>query len=165
MPGTSADPHRRVWVGHAGAVALIDLADDTFVAAPPGRVAGVVADPARWAGWWPDLRLTTTRDRGAKGRQWLVDGALVGTAEVWLEPWGDGVLVHCYLRADPAGADVPPRRLERERRVRAQEWKRVVHALKDELEHGRRPGTPVLAGANAVLKGGRDSAESSEDDC
>ncbi|GAB3596754.1 hypothetical protein GCM10027446_23980 [Angustibacter peucedani] len=132
-------------------MALIDLVDDTFVAADPAAVAAVVADERRWARWWPDLALTTTRDRGPKGRQWRVDGALVGTAEVWLEPWGDGVLVHCFLRLDPAPAPAPGegpaawRWAARERAARAQAWKRVVHGLKDDLEHGRRPGTPVPA--------------------
>jgi hypothetical protein len=111
---------------------MIDLADDTFVDAPAAVLAGVVADPARWASWWPDLRLTTTRDRGVKGRQWRVDGAMRGTSEIWLEPWRDGVLVHYYLRAELAGPDRS--RVERERHRHVQQWKRVVHALKDELE-------------------------------
>ena len=71
--------------------------------ARPDVVAQLVADPQRWTVWWPDLRLTTTRDRGRKGRQWAVEGALAGTAEIWLEPWWDGVILHYYLRADPAG--------------------------------------------------------------
>ncbi len=115
----------------AGAVPAIDLVDDTFVVASPDVVAAVVADPERWRSWWPDLQLTTTRDRGRKGHQWRVEGPLVGTAEIWLEPWGDGVLVHFYLRCDPGDR---PLVVERERRRRAQAWKRVVHALKDALE-------------------------------
>lgn len=121
----------------AGAVPAIDLVDDTFVVAAPERLAEVVADPERWRGWWPDLQLTTTRDRGVKGRQWRVRGALVGTAEVWLEPWRDGVIVHCYLRCEipgAGGATTAARAVDRERRRRAQAWKRVVHALKDALE-------------------------------
>ena len=111
-----------------------DLADDTFVAAAPAVVARAVADPARWPLWWPDLTLTVTRDRGRRGVQWQVAGALTGSAEIWLEPFGDGTVVHFYLRAglsDPA------------RSARAQSWKQSVHALKDELEAGREPGTPV----------------------
>lgn len=122
------------WVRDAGAVPCIDLVDDTFVVASPERVAAVVADADRWRSWWPDLRLTTTRDRGVKGRQWRVDGALTGTAEIWLEPWRDGVIVHCYLRCDPTDAAEVAGSVERERRRRAQGWKRVVHALKDDLE-------------------------------
>lgn len=113
----------------------VDLVDDTFVVASPEAVARAVADPRRWRQWWPDLHLTVTRDRGAKGQQWAVQGALLGSAEIWLEPWGDGVLVHHYLRADPP--DVRPERwLRRERRRRALSWKRSVHSLKDELESG-----------------------------
>jgi hypothetical protein len=135
-------------------VPAIDLVDDTFVVASPRRVADVVADPGRWVLWWPDLRLTRTRDRGLKGQQWRVDGPLAGTAEIWLEPWGDGVLVHWYLRCDAvdrggAGAGAPGR-VDRERRRRAQDWKRVVHALKDELEAGREPGTGALKAVGAA---------------
>ncbi|GAA4356335.1 hypothetical protein GCM10023145_26670 [Angustibacter luteus] len=122
---------------------MIDLVDDTFVAAPPEQVARAVADPRRWVRWWPDLALTTTRDRGAKGRQWRVDGGLRGTSEIWLEPWRDGVLVHFYLRADPGDQSATGARVDRERRHRAQQWKRAVHALKDDLERGREPGEPV----------------------
>ena len=128
---------------HAGTVPSIDLVDDTFVVAAPEQLAAVVADPRRWRQWWPDLRLTCTRDRGVKGQQWRVAGALQGTAEIWLEPWADGVLVHFYLRCDPPTAGGRGRDgVERERRRRAQAWKRAVHALKDDLETGRAPGEP-----------------------
>ncbi|GAB2680251.1 polyketide cyclase / dehydrase and lipid transport [Thalassiella azotivora] len=127
----------------------IDLVDDTFVAAPPTVVAGHVHDPSRWAVWWPDLGLVVSRDRGPKGVQWVVAGRArgwTGTAEVWLEPWGDGVLVHHYLRLDPVdgGDRLSPRRADAERRRRALAWKAHVHALKDALERGRRPGEPVV---------------------
>jgi hypothetical protein len=134
----------------------VDLVDDTFLACVPAAVARVVADPARWAAWWPDLRLTTTRDRGLKGRQWTVQGSLVGTAEIWLEPWWDGVLLHHYLRADRAdrasragAADgvAAARWAVRERQRRARWWKSQVHRLKDELETGRRPGEPSTGAA------------------
>lgn len=111
-----------------------DLADDTFVAAPPAALARVVADPERWRAWWPDLVLTTTVDRGRLGRHWAVSGALTGTAEVWLEPVGDGTVVHLYLRAGLT---------DRQRAVRARAWKAAIHAVKDALEQGREPGTPV----------------------
>ena len=127
---------------------LVDLVDDTYVACGPDVVAQVVADQRRWDDWWPDLRLTTTRDRGPKGRQWAVRGALLGTMEIWLEPWWDGVILHLYLRADPTRPSARPRRGDdvhtgewaaRERQRRAQQWKRHVHRLKDELEaaHGQ----------------------------
>lgn len=124
----------------------VDVADDTFVVADPVEVARRVADPAAWARWWPDLRLEVAKDRGAKGMQWRVTGALVGTMEIWLEPALDGVVVHHYLRAEPpVGSPEAARRrrgLERERVRRALAWKRHVTALKDELEAGRVPGTP-----------------------
>jgi hypothetical protein len=136
-------------------VTTIDLADDTFVVAEPAVVAGWVAGASTAKDWFADLRLVTTRDRGLKGRQWRVDGALVGTAEVWLEPWGDGVVVHWFLRTDPApgvrsrlGPDGGPalrRWADHERRLRVVRWKQVVHRLKDELERGRRAGEPAEA--------------------
>jgi hypothetical protein len=122
----------------------VDLVDDTYLACAPDVVARVVADERRWAVWWPALRRTTTRDRGPKGRQWAVRGSLVGTMEIWLEPWWDGVILHLYLRADPARPRLRPRRVgvdahaggwaARERVRRAQRWKRHIHRLKDELE-------------------------------
>ncbi len=149
-------------------MALIDLADDTFLAADPAAVAAVVGDPHQWAMWWPGLRLVTTRDRGLKGRQWRVEGPLRGTAEIWLEPWGDGVLVHHYLRLDylcPDTSSVPGptsalrRRAARERERRTQAWKCAVHALKDDLERGRRPGTAAAGtvGAEGWTRAGAQS--------
>ncbi|MGH8868955.1 MAG: polyketide cyclase / dehydrase and lipid transport [Actinomycetes bacterium] len=126
---------------------LVDLVDDTFVVADPARVAALVDDPACWRRWWPDLTLTPSERRGPKGVRWTVSGPLVGTSEIWLEPYADGVLVHYYLRADPV-AGVPTsasarRRLAaRLRRRHALAWKRTVHALKDDLEAARRPGEP-----------------------
>ena len=48
-----------------------------------------------------------TRDRGVKGVQWAVRGALTGSMEIWLEPVGDGTVVHWFLRADPPEAPRP----------------------------------------------------------
>lgn len=121
---------------HAATISRVhgpDLSDDTFVAAPPAQVARVVADPARWRAWWPDLDLTVTRDRGLEGLEWDVAGALRGTAEIWLEPVGDGTVVHYYLRARLDG---------RARRRRELAWKRCAFALKDGLE-GRRVSGPA----------------------
>jgi hypothetical protein len=121
----------------------VHVADDTFVAAAPEVVAAAVHDPARWRRWWPDLEVTSTRDRGVKGHQWLVGGPLQGTAEIWLEPWRDGTVLHLFLRLDFARerGDRHARR-EHERRVLA--WKREARALKDELERGREPGEPAV---------------------
>ncbi|HSI92638.1 MAG TPA: polyketide cyclase / dehydrase and lipid transport [Jiangellaceae bacterium] len=118
----------------------IDVIDESFVVADPALLAARFADPGLWRAWWPDLELTVARDRGPKGIRWAVRGALTGSAEVWLEPWRDGVIVHWYLRADPAGRTV--RRAERLRRAYLLDYKRRIHALKDELEQERPVGAP-----------------------
>lgn len=128
---------------------LVDLIDETFVVADADKLAATLADERLWREWWPDLRLTVFMDRGREGIRWTVAGALVGSSEVWLEPHGDGVIVHYYLRCDPApsrGWPTRPKRAARAaRRLRhrhAVDWKRRVNALKDELESGRPPGEP-----------------------
>ena len=121
----------------------LDLVDESFVAAPPTRVAAAVRDPARWREWWPDLRLGVFEDRGEAGVRWNVRGALTGSMEVWLEPYGDGVILHHYVRCDLPAA----RRAGRERRRRQRHAKRVFWALKDELEGDRAPGQPVRSDA------------------
>jgi hypothetical protein len=128
----------------------LDIADDTFVVASPAAVADLVRDPASWHAWWPDLVPTITRDRGLAGVQWSVRGAVLGSMEIWLEAWGDGVVVHWYVRAEPACV-VP--RPDRERAQRVLRWKRQVYALKDRLEAGREPGSPR---AGTVSAGSRN---------
>lgn len=118
----------------------IDIIDESFVVADPAVLAARFADAALWRAWWPDLELSVDRDRGRKGIRWAVRGALTGSAEVWLEPWQDGVIVHWYLRADPAGRTV--RRAENVRRAYLLDYKRHIHALKDELERDRPVGAP-----------------------
>ncbi|HSV64825.1 MAG TPA: polyketide cyclase / dehydrase and lipid transport [Mycobacteriales bacterium] len=114
--------------------------DETFLVAEPAAVAAVLHEPSRWREWWPDLRLSVFQDRADQGIRWTVAGALVGSMEVWLEPFGDGVLLHHYLRADPAGRRVSPRRAGQELRRRQRHAKRVFWRVKDELEGDRRPG-------------------------
>ena len=115
---------------------LIDVADDTYLRVPPAVLAPLVADSAWWIRWWPDLVPHVTRDRGVKGQQWTVTGALRGSMEVWLEPVAAGTVVHWYLRADPARPRVArsPRRVRRERERRVRAWKSDMYALKDRLE-------------------------------
>jgi hypothetical protein len=135
-------------------VPSIDLVDETFVVADPAVLAAIVADSGRWRVWWPDLELAVFMDRGRDGVRWTVTGSLVGSSEIWLQAYDDGVIVHYYLRADPT---VPGSRTEARvvgdsprarrstdalRRRRAVAWKRIIWALKDELEVGRRPGEP-----------------------
>jgi hypothetical protein len=63
--------------------------------------------------------------------------------EVWLERFGDGVIVHHYLRADPPGGRVlSARAAAREARRRALHAKRLFWAFKDEMEGRRLPGDP-----------------------
>jgi hypothetical protein len=111
----------------------VDIADDTFVARQPAVVAAAVADRGSWPGWWPDLRLEVTRDRGVKGVQWAVRGALSGSMELWLEPVRGGTVVHWYLRAEPT-APMTARRAQQAREARVLAWKVTAFTLKDALE-------------------------------
>lgn len=119
----------------------VDLADDSFVVASPTTVAARLRDPEFWRSCWPDVDLTVYHDRGVEGLRWYTTGTLVGTAELWLEPYQEGTLVHVFLRADPAGP-MSSRRLTRLRHRYAHALKAAVFALKDELEAGRPAGTP-----------------------
>ena len=127
---------------------LVDLVDETLVVAAPGRLAERFANPALWREWWPDLRLTVVADRGLEGIRWTVDGALCGSAEIWLELWHDGLIVHWFLRAGLPFRRSGGNRLGRHggaarlRRRYATAFKRRIHALKDELERGRPAGVP-----------------------
>ena len=121
-------------------VPAVDIADETYVARPPALLAPDVADPASWRRWWPDLDLRVSRDRGIKGVQWSVRGALAGSMEIWLEPVGDGTVLHWFLRADPPEGAKPrrSRRLDRERQRRVKAWKGHAFALKDRAEGAER---------------------------
>lgn len=127
----------------------MELSDETFIAVDRPSVAAMVSDPRRWAQWWPDLELEVQRDRGDKGQQWVLTGRVAGTAEVYLEPWHDGTVVHLFLRLElPIGGRARPA-AERDRaaRRRALGWKRTITQLKDELEAGRAAGTPAQVGS------------------
>lgn len=152
---------------YCGPVPQLDLSDDTFVAAEPGAVSTIIHQPRLWRRWWPELHLTIFEDRAERGIRWNVTGALRGSMEVWLEPSGDGVVVHYYLRADPVvprpsrrwpTGRLPTGRLPtgswrsgRKGRARLRRrWqlrsKRIFFAVKDELERGRPAGEPPPAG-------------------
>jgi hypothetical protein len=129
----------------------VDMVEETFLAVTPAAVAAAVRDPEFTAALWPDLELTVFADRGDTGLRWAATGALVGSCEVWLEPHGDGVLAHTYLRADvtaPSGPTAPvalsARRSQAEQQRRARHAKQVWWALKDRLEAGRLPGEPAV---------------------
>jgi hypothetical protein len=132
---------------------MVDVIDETFVVADPGRVAERLHDPALWQRMFPGLTLTVFMDRGDQGLRFSVTGELVGSNELWVEPWGDGAIVHYYLRADltrrGSATELrtgPPRRLVRQairaRTAHCARVKQVLNEVKDELEAGRAPGTP-----------------------
>lgn len=126
-------------------VSSIQVADQTFVAAPPERIAEEVAAPDRWRAWWPDLTLTVREDRAEKGIRWTVSGPLDGTMEVWLEPVLDGAVIHYFLHCEPAG--VPPERvagldLAAMNRTRRVQGKVMAFEVKQRLEAGRPAGEP-----------------------
>lgn len=123
----------------------LDLIDEAFVAAAPRRVAALVHDRTRWRGWWPDLTLAVGTDRGGAGIRWTVSGHYVGSSEIWVEPNADGAIVHYYLRIDPAAGPLPERAAARELRRRLLHAKRVLWAVKDELEAGRSVGDPATS--------------------
>lgn len=129
-------------------MAQVDLIEETYVAAAPAVVAAAVHAPAFVAELWPDLRLSVFMDRGLEGVRWTAAGPLAGSCEVWLEPHGDGVIVHTYVRCDPAdGTALAPRAAAREGRDRARHAKRVLWAVKDRLEAGRAAGEPAVGSA------------------
>jgi len=126
-------------------VSSIQVADQTFVAAPPERIAEAAAAPDRWRAWWPDLTLTVREDRAEKGIRWTVSGPLEGTMEVWLEPVLDGAVIHYFLHCEPAG--VPPERvagldLAAMNRTRRVQGKVMTFEVKQRLEAGRPAGEP-----------------------
>lgn len=139
----------------------IDLVDETFVAAAPTDISEVVASPARWREWFPDVTLTVFMDRGAAGIRWSVTGAFVGSMEIWVEPVGDGATLHYYLRVvptksgstakpDPLPDTLPGNRAAARIRVRrARAWKQIAWALKDELEGDREVGASATSHAVA----------------
>lgn len=126
----------------------INLSDETFIVASPAAVAAIVAEPARWTLWWPRLALEVYDDRGVKGVRWTVTGELIGSAELWVEPHLDGVVLHFFLRVDfPGSGSDSPRMRRQAQKVStsyALAWKRNAWALKDELEASREPGTPPV---------------------
>lgn len=126
-------------------VSSIQVADQTFVAAPPERIAEEVAALDRWRAWWPDLVLTVREDRAEKGIRWTVSGPLDGTMEVWIEPVLDGAVIHDFLHCEPAG--VAPERvvgldLAGMNRTRRVQGKVMTFEVKQRLEAGRPAGEP-----------------------
>ena len=117
-------------------VSSIQVADQTFVAAPAQRVAAALAGPSRWREWWPDLDLEVREDRADKGIRWRVAGAATGTMEVWLEPALDGVIVHYFMHAEPIGRVRDIAAANRDRRVAGK-----TDVVRDQADTGGRPGS------------------------
>lgn len=122
-------------------MSAVDLVDETFIRAPLQQVADAIHEADRWLDWWPDLVLSVFQDRDLKGIRWSITGALVGSMELWLEPCGQGVIVHHYLRADPTDPAAPTdpvavtqRAATTVRHRRQTAAKGIFWALKDELE-------------------------------
>ena len=124
----------------------IQIADETFIAADPVAVGSVVADPAIWMRWWPDLSLTVVEDRGDAGHRWTVTGAVTGTMEVWLEKVLDGphgVVLHYFLHAEPAGSaawELAKMNLVKTTHRRRVAGKNMAFEVKRTLEAGRPVG-------------------------
>jgi hypothetical protein len=133
---------------------MLDVIDETFVVADPADVAAALRLPEVWARLFPGVTLTVFEDRGDAGLRFAVTGRVVGSSEFWVEPWGDGAIVHYYLRADLPGASfeglsgAAARRLARraiaERTAHCAGLKAGLNQLKDTLEVGRAPGTPRI---------------------
>ncbi|MDX6264899.1 MAG: hypothetical protein QOH84_6587 [Kribbellaceae bacterium] len=117
----------------------LDISCDDLVVAEPAYVAQRLGTDTLWKQWWPGLILTPSERRGPEGVRWAVTGEGIGTAEWWLEPVRDAVIVHWYLRIDPVKA-VGERGLEKLRERYVAQYRTNIWRLKDELEQGRAAG-------------------------
>jgi hypothetical protein len=140
-------------------VTSIQVADQTFIAAPAEAATELISDRANWRRWWPDLQLTVVEDRAEQGVRWRVSGPLNGTTELWLEPVLDGFVLHYFLHAEPT-AQLPtePRaltmevgRLNHRRRVAG---RAMSFEVKDRLEASRHVGGPAAGAADGAASGG-----------
>ena len=129
---------------------LFDLSDQSYVRVPPTAVRADPAGPVSLSAWVPALGLETVADRDDEGVLWraqAVTGAgrsavrWRGTAEVWLEPWHDGTVVHLYVRLDPLASPVPARRVERMRSSLVRRWKQRMQAWRWAVDGDRVAGT------------------------
>lgn len=126
----------------------IQIADQMFVAADAAAVGRAVSDRGSWARWWPDLNLNVVEDRGDQGMRWSVTGALTGTMEVWLQPMLDGVLLHYFLHAEPAGAaawELARMKMAKVNHQRRVAGKKMAFEVKERLERNRPVGAPPTA--------------------
>jgi hypothetical protein len=139
-------------------VPAVDVVDSTWICARPAAVAAVVAEPANWRRWWPDLVVEVDEWRGNKGVRWSVRAPrsrASGTMEVWLEPAFDGVVAHYFLRLDPdPGTQLSPRRRARCADLHRKRVKRVLWALSDQLDPSRLSRVAAPAPPGSVASSG-----------
>ncbi|MEI8409458.1 MULTISPECIES: SRPBCC family protein [unclassified Kribbella] len=138
----------------------LDISCDDLVVADPAYVAERLGSDTLWRKWWPDLTLTPSERRGLEGVRWAVTGAATGTAEWWLERVRDGVVVHWYLRVDPA-KPVGGRALARLRERYVAQYRDRLWRFKDEVEAGRAAGERRTGSEPAIVSGeGTDPQQS-----
>jgi ribosome-associated toxin RatA of RatAB toxin-antitoxin module len=130
----------------------LDISCDDLVVADPAYVAERLGSDTLWREWWPDLTLTPSERRGVEGVRWAVTGAAIGTAEWWLEQVRDGVVVHWYLRVDPA-RPVRGRALTRLRERYVAQYRERLWSFKDEVEAGRAAGERRTGSEPAIVSG------------
>jgi len=130
----------------------LDISCDDLVVADPAYVAERLGSDTLWRAWWPDLTLTPTERRGLEGVRWAVTGSAVGTAEWWLEAVRDGVVVHWYLRVDPA-EPVRGRALVRLQERYVASYRKHLWRFKDEVEAGRPAGERRTGSEPAIVSG------------
>ena len=141
----------------ADPVTSIDVIDEVFVAAQADVLRARLCDEARWERWFPGVQLCCVHDRGSLGKRWRLTGALVGTAEIWLEAVSMGTVVHAFLQADPP----PPRRRRRTsaraRHAPARILRTQVLAVKIDLDRDRRAWEPAAGFPRTPAADGRVS--------
>ena len=111
---------------------VVDLVDESFVRARPTVLRAVLEDPRLDALVWPGHEVSVTRDRGHKGRHYAVAGRITGVAEVWLEPFDDGTIVHHYVRGTTRA--LTARSARAAVAAHRRRFKIVLNAVKDALE-------------------------------
>ncbi|MFI7066951.1 SRPBCC family protein [Kribbella sp. NPDC050124] len=130
----------------------LDISCDDLIVADPAYVAERLGSDTLWREWWPDLTLTPSERRGLEGVRWSVTGAATGTAEWWLEQVRDGVVVHWYLRVDPA-KPLRGRALTKLRERYVAQYRERLWRFKDEVEAGRAAGERRTGSDPAIVSG------------
>jgi ribosome-associated toxin RatA of RatAB toxin-antitoxin module len=130
----------------------LDISCDDLVVADPAYVAERLGADTLWREWWPELTLTPAERRGLEGVRWAVTGAAIGTAEWWLEPVRDGVVVHWYLRVDPV-RHTSTRKLNALKEQYVARYRNRIWRFKDEVESGRAAGERRTGSEPAIVSG------------